>query len=78
MGYATRIFRKRQTALQVKGPKISKPAAKLMEEHGITLEDFPAGGATEITVREVRQVIFRKQNPIENGNQEKGHEAEEE
>lgn len=75
MGYTTRLFRKRQAALQ--GPKISKNAAKLMEQHGITLEDFPAG-ATDISIREVRQVIFRKQNPIEDGNQEKSHEAEEE
>ncbi len=74
MGYTTRIFRKRQAAL--KGPKISKPAAKLMEQNGITLEDFPAG-ATEISIREVRQAI-RKQNPIQDGNQEKGHESEEE
>ena len=77
MGYATRIFRKRQYALQVQGPKISKAAAALMKQEGITLEDFPAG-ATDISIREVRQAIFRKQNPIEDGNQEKSHEAEEE
>lgn len=75
MGYATRIFRKRQAALQ--GPKISKAAAKLIAQHGITSEDFPAG-ATEISIREVREIIFRKQNPINDGNQEKGHESEEE
>lgn len=75
MGYTTRLFRKRQIALQ--GPKISKAAAKLIAEHGITSEEFPAG-ATEITVREVREIIFRKQNPINDGNQEKGHESEEE
>lgn len=75
MGHATRIFRKRQIALQ--GPKISKNAAALMEQNGITLEDFPAG-ATNISIREVRQVIFRKQNPINDGSQKQGQGSEEE
>lgn len=75
MGYATRLFKKRKQALL--GPKISRAAEKLMKQHGITLEDIPAG-ATEISVREVREAIFSKSKPKHDGNQKESHESEEE